>query len=341
MSVETIIAAALPIVDAHHHLWETTPPLGERAERRYRAEDFRADIDCGHNVTSTVYVECHSGYRSAGPEALRTVGETEYVIAECARVNRRGLCAGIIGFADMLLGDLVTPVLEAHLVAGLGRFRGIRYGTLRDEDSVIVGLRLPPRPRGLTETDLFRTAFSRLAPLNLSFDALVFHTQLLDIRNLARSFPDTLIVVEHAGNAIGIGHYAHEREEVRRNLRSGLIALSSCPNVYVKLGGLGMFLGGSPLLNREPEPEVSEIAAEWGPIIHFCIERFGVDRCMFESNFPLDNAVCSYRQLWNVFKYITSAYSGEERRALFSKTAEIFYRITATETSSPDQGAVP
>ncbi len=330
MSVESIEEADLPIVDAHHHLWETPPPLGGRAERRYRAEDFQTDIDCGHNITATVYVECHSGYRSAGPEALRPVGETEFAISESARVNRRGLCAGIIGYADMQLGDFVTPVLEAHVSAGLGRFRGIRYGMLQDEDPVIVGLRLPPRPRGLTEADSFRTAFSRLAPLKLSFDALVFHPQLLDVWNLARAFPDTIIVVEHAGNAIGIGHYAHEKEEVQRNLRSGLLALSSCPNVYLKLGGLGMFLSGSPLLNCEPEPSVIAIAAEWGPVIHFCIEHFGVNRCMFESNFPVDNATCSYSQLWSVFKFITRAYSADERRALFSKTAEIVYKLTAT-----------
>jgi L-fuconolactonase len=322
---EPVIDADLPIIDAHHHIWAKPPPYGGRAERRYLFDDLRADVASGHNVIATVHIECHNAYRAEGPELLRSVGETEFLVAESARLGQPGLCAGIIAHADLILGDAVTPLLEAHIAAGSGRVKGIRQYLVRNDDPALA--RLPKRPAGMTYSVPFREGFARLSPLGLVFEALVFHPQLKELRDLAGAFPDITIIVPHAGTAIGIGGYAHKKAEVQKELRAELIELAACPNVYIKLGGLGMFIGGSPLLDREPEASMEKIAAEWNAIIHFCIEQFGVHRCMFESNFPVDNATCSYRRLWNVFKYITKDYTADERQELFAGTAAKVYKL--------------
>jgi L-fuconolactonase len=319
---EEIIDPTLPIIDAHHHLWEVRG-------YNYLLDDLLADLDSGHNVEATVFVQCGYAYRSAGPEHLRPAGETERIAAigdEAAR--RRPACrinAAIIGFADLRLGAEVDAVLEEHIGAAAGRFRGIRMISALD-DAVTRHL-LPPPPKKLLADPAFRAGFARLSRFNLSFDAWLFHPQIPELTDLARAFPDIPIAVNHMGGILGIGPYRNAPEAVFQFWRRSILELSRHSNVHVKLGGLGLSVSGRDY-HLAPLPAASgELANDWRPYIETCIDAFGVNRCMFESNFPVDKAACSYAVLWNAFKRLTASASAAEKAALFHDTAQRFYRL--------------
>jgi L-fuconolactonase len=155
----------------------------------------------------------------------------------------------------------------------------------------------------------------------------MYHTQLAELRDLADAFPDTRIVLNHVGGAIGIGPYAARRRHVFAAWSAAIRELSHCPNLHIKLGGLGMRLFGFGFHERDEPPDSATLAAAWRPYIETCVEAFGPQRCMFESNFPVDKASCGYTELWNAFKRITAAWSPSERAALFHDTAARFYRL--------------
>jgi predicted TIM-barrel fold metal-dependent hydrolase len=328
---EEILEPDLPIVDPHHHLWDRPGPIG-----RYLLDELLADLNSGHRIVATVFAQCGSMYRADGPEALRPVGETEFVngIAAMSASGRYGpthVCAGIVGYADLTLGDRVQEVLEAHLRAGGGRFRGVRQTWLRDP-AAHAYYGQPPgtmfdHPPGLLADLGFRAGFARLAPLGLSFDAALAHPHISELTALARAFPDTGIVLDHVGFPLGIGAYAGRREAVFADWSAGIRELATCPNVAVKLGGLGMTMIGFAF-HEEPEPPSSErLATAWRPYMESCIEAFGADRCMFESNFPVDKASCSYAVFWNACKRLADGASATEKQALFSGSAARFYRL--------------
>lgn len=315
----------LSIVDPHHHLWGV--PHAE-----YRVPDFARDLQAsGHRVVGTVHVECQESYWKVGPEPLRAVGETAYVVAATPRPVRQalglpGLCAGIVGYADFRLGAAVGEVLDAHLAAGDGRFRGIRH-TAPADHNVEVGQILHLKPPGLLRDPLFRQGFAQLGLRELSFDAWVVHPQLDDVAALAHAFPETTIILNHAGGPVGVGSYVHERAHVFDVWTRGLRNVAREPNVYVKLGGLGMRLGGFGFDRQRQVVGSQTIAAAWQPYIETCIQLFGPERCMFESNFPVDGLTCSYATLWNVFKRLAAPYHSNERRELFAGTARRAYRL--------------
>jgi predicted TIM-barrel fold metal-dependent hydrolase len=321
---EEVIDPARPIVDPHHHLWD-------RGGLRYMIEDLAADIGSGHNVIATVYVEARSMYRAQGPEAFRPVGEVEFANGAAAMSASGGygkalICAGIVGHVNLLLGDGAKPVLEAEVAAGNGRFRGIRHSSAWDADPNVAHM-YATRPKGLLGDSTFRKGFSCLAPLGLSFDAWLFQPQIGELTELARAFPDTRICLDHCGGVVGIGVYANRREELFPLWKASINEIAKCPNVVVKLGGLAMRLPGYDFHLR-PEPPTSEqAAAAWKPYIETCIEAFGPNRCMFESNFPPDKGQCSYEVIFNAFKRLAAPYSEGEKTALFSKTATDFYRL--------------
>lgn len=321
---EEILDPIRPIVDPHHHLWD-------RGGQRYLMEDIVADIGSGHNVIATVYVEARSMYRAGGPESLRPVGEVEFANGVAAMSGSGGygpaaICAGIVGHANLLLGDGARPVLEAEIAAGNGRFRGIRHSSAWDADSDVAGM-YALRPKKLLLDPSFREGFACLAPLGLSFDAWLFHPQIGELADLARAFPDTAIVLDHCGGPIGVGSYAGRREEIFGDWKASIRGIARCPNVVVKLGGLAMRLLGYDFHDRPKPPSSEETAAVWRPYIETCIEAFGADRCMFESNFPPDKGQCSYQVIFNAFKRIAAQYSEAERTALFSGTAARVYRL--------------
>ena len=312
------------IVDAHHHLWD-------RGGQRYMIEEVTGDIASGHNIVATVYVDCRSMYRAGGPEALRPVGEVEFANGVAAMSASGGygsaaLCAGIVGHANLLLGEAARAVLEAEIAAGNGRFRGIRHASAWDADASIGGT-YSTRPKGLLLDTTFRKGFACLAPLGLSFDAWLFHPQIGELTDLARTFPDTRIVLDHCGGPIGVGSYANRRQEIFPVWQAQVREIAKCPNVVVKLGGLAMRLLGYDFHERPIPPSSEDAAAAWRPYIESCIEAFGPGRCMFESNFPPDKGQCSYQVIFNAFKRIAAPYSEAEKTALFQKTATDFYRL--------------
>jgi predicted TIM-barrel fold metal-dependent hydrolase len=262
------------------------------------------------------------------------VGETEFVqgIAAQSASGQYGpirAAAGIVGHADLTLGAGVAPVLEAHLAASPNRFRGIRHSSVWDADPEITRYMSPPK--GLLLDPTFREGFSSLQKYGLSFDAWLYHTQIPELEDLARAFPGTTIVLDHVGGPLGIGHYAAERDEVFRDWKTSIASLASCPNVTVKLGGLGMPLCGFDWSERDLPPSSAELAEAMAPYFLCCIERFGVDRCMFESNFPVDKVSYSYTVMWNAFKRLSGGFSPGERAALFHDTAARVYRLATDE----------
>ena len=321
---EEVIDPARPIVDPHHHLWD-------RGGQRYLIEEIAGDIASGHNIIATVYVEARSMYRARGPEALRPVGEVEFANGAAAMSASGGygpaaICAGIVGHANLLLGEGARPVLEAEIAAGQGRFRGIRHSSAWDADADVAGM-YATRPKGLLLDSTFRKGFACVAPLGISFDAWLFHPQIGELTDLARAFPDTKIVLDHCGGPIGIGGYANRREEVFPVWKASILEIAKCPNVVVKLGGLAMRLLGYDFHERPMPPSSEDAAVAWRPYIETCIAAFGPERSMFESNFPPDKGQCSYPVIFNAFKRIAAQYSEPEKTALFSKTAADFYRL--------------
>jgi predicted TIM-barrel fold metal-dependent hydrolase len=322
---EEILEPALPIVDPHHH-------LVDRANTgRYLLPELLADTRSGHNIIATVYLEWLSMYRAEGPVPLRPVGEVEFAngvaaIAASETFGKTKVCAGIVGYADLMLGDQVEEVLEAMILAGGGRFRGIRYISASHPDEAARGSSIN-RPSGLLLNAKVREGFAKLHPLGLSFDAWMYFTQLGELVDLARAFPETPIVLDHVGGPIGIGPYAGKRDDVFTEWKNSITELARCPNVHVKLGGLGMRLFGFDVHAGELPPSSEELATLWRPYIETCIEAFGPARAMFESNFPVDKGSGSYQVFWNAFKRIAAGCSADEKTALFSGTASRFYRL--------------
>ncbi len=269
-------------------------------------------------------------YRADGPEELRVVGETEFVqgIAAQSASGQYGttrVAAGIVSHADLTLGAAVAAVLEAHIAASINRFRGIRHSSVWDASADIRPYMNPPK--GLLLDSKFREGFGCLQKYGLSFDAWLYHPQLTELADLARAFPDTRIIVDHIGGLLGIGPYAGKREEVFQQWKNGITELSTCPNVIVKLGGLGMPVCGFGWNERTTPPNSTELAEAMTPYYLECIEQLGVDRCMFESNFPVDKVSYSYSVMWNAFKSISADFSPEEKAALFHNTAMRVYRL--------------
>jgi predicted TIM-barrel fold metal-dependent hydrolase len=321
---EPILEPELPIIDTHHHLWD-------RPDHRYLLPELLADLNTGHNVVATVFEECHAMYRAHGPEAMRPVGETEFVtgIAAMSASGRYGatrVAAGIVGFADLTLGDRVEPVLEAHLRASGGRFRGVRHSAAWDA-SPIIGNSRTASDAHLYARPEFRAGLARLAALGLSLDAWQFHPQLPGTIALARACPQASIVACHCGGPLGYGPYAGKRDDVFTSWRADIVELAKCENVTMKLGGMMMRLAAFDYGAATAPPSSAELAGSWGPYIETCIEHFGATRCLFESNYPVEKMGIGYAALWNAFKRITAGASHEEKAALYSGTARRVYHL--------------
>jgi len=319
---EAVLDPGLPIVDTHHHLWH-------RTDQRYLLDDYLEDMATGHNVVASVFVQCHAMYRAEGPEELRCVGETEFVagIAAMSGSGRYGparVAAGIVGFADLALGDRIDAVLEAHIRAGGGRFRGIRHSAAWDADPVIGnGCPMP----GLYSRPEVGRGLDRLTAHGLSLDAWVFHTQLDEVLALARAHPEANIILGHCGGPLGYGPYAGKREEVRKAWLARMTEISKCPNVSVKLGGMMMRLAAYDYGALPAPPTSQQLADWWRPWVEPCIELFGPDRCMAESNFPVDKMGIGWVGIWNALKRIAAGASETEKAAIFAGTAWRVYRL--------------
>lgn len=324
---EQAIDPTLPIIDAHHHLWPEAPVPHMEA---YGVEALTADkTNSGHTIVATVFVEAYTRYRAEGPQKFKPVGEIEFADSVGAHARRAGgaaagLCAGLVGYADMMLGDEVEDVLIAHRQASPERLRGIRYLVANDRDYPGP---LPSRPGVLSER-AFRTAFAHLAKHQLSFDVWVMHPQLPELTRLAADFADTVIILDHVGSPMGTGRYANGQGRGFEEWREGLAAIARLPNVFLKLGGLNMEFSGLGAPIHAPRPWTSEqMAQAQGRHILTAIDLFGPTRCMFESNFPVDRMSTGATVLWNCFKRLAARFSAAERAELFFGTAARVYRL--------------
>lgn len=318
---EDVLEPDLPIVDAHHHLWD-------RESGHYFLDQLLADTTAGHNIKATVYIQCGTAFRPDGPPERRPVGETEFVTTVAEDATRRGhpgLCAGIVGFCDFRIGERIDAVLEAHIAAGKGRFKGIRQSA--GWDPAIVTRTSAPADPGLLAEPAFRLGVGRLRQYGLSYESSLYYPQLPELTDLARALPDVPILANHCGGPLGVGPHADDPAVTFARWRDGLRALATCPNVTLKLGGQAMPVRGWTFHEAVLPPSSGELAQAWRPIMETCIETFGADRCMFESNFPVDKGMCGFVPIWNAFKRIAAACSPEEKAALFHGTATRFYRL--------------
>lgn len=323
---EPILEPGLPIIDPHHHLWI-------RPTARYLADELLADMNTGHNIVATVYVQAQSMYRESGPPEMRPVGETEFVNGVAAMfasgvLGRPRACAGIVGRADMTLGSRIEPVLEAHLRAGGDRFRGVRHSTSWDADTRLNNPDYPSPPELLRDRT-FREGIATLARLGLSFDAMVYHPQLDDVADLAGAFPNLPIILNHCGVPLRIGAYQGRHDDVFARWSASIRQLAKHQNVSVKVGGLGMRYMGLGFSERAEPPSSDVVASTCRPYMETCIEAFGANRCMFESNFPVDKVSYSYQVFWNACKRLVGGASRSDKSALFGGTAKRVYRLDA------------
>jgi L-fuconolactonase len=323
---EAALEPDLPIIDPHHHFWDQ-PNRG-----CYLLPELLADIGGGHNIVSTVFLECRAMYRKDGPREMAALGEVEFVtgIAAMSASGNYGPCRvaeGIVGGGDLSVGAGVRALLEAQIAAAGGRLRGMRHGVAWDAHPAISNFASRIVPLHQVMDPKFREGFAQLAPLGLSFESWQYHPQLPDAIDLARSFPDTTIILNHVGGVLGVGPYSGHRQEILPRWRRDINELAKCPNVFCKLGGIGMVSVGFDFHEREVPPSSEDLAAAWRQYIEPCIEAFGVDRCMFESNFPPDKQSCGYTELWNAFKRVTANASESEKTALYSGTAARVYRL--------------
>lgn len=330
LRTEDVLDPQLPIVDPHHHLWSRSKP--------YLVPELLEDLACGHNFRATVYVEAGFAYRADGDPRFASVGEVEYVngIGALFASGYHGpvrACAGIVGRVDLSQGASAEEVLQACAARAPDRFRGIRHMAAWDGDPGVSQIMRPPPPHLMMDRQ-FREGFAKLAPMGLSFDAYCYHPQLPELISLVDAFPDTQVILNHTGTRVGEGPYAREPEETFRQWKASVQELAKRPNVVVKLGAMIGRLWGFPFIDRELPPLSHELAQAWKPYIETCIEAFGPQRSMFESNFPPDKAGCSARVLWNTFKRITAGFSEHERAQMFAGTATRVYRL-------PEQFAKP
>jgi L-fuconolactonase len=321
---EEPIDPAMPVIDPHHHLWDRGS--------RYLLEEMKQDIDAsGHNVRATVFLQCDSMYRADGDAKFAPIGETEFVngVAAMSASGIYGparICAGIVGFADLLLGAEVDAVLQAHLRAAGERFKGVRHCSVWDADKSIKSTPMD-FPNGLLLDAKFRAGFARLARYGLSFDSWIYHTQIPELTDLARAFPATTIVLDHIGAPLGIGVYATRRDEVFGDWQRNIRELAKCPNARVKLGGMGMHVFGFDFEKQAVPPSSQQLAEAWRPFVETCIAAFGSKRAMFESNFPVDKRYYGYGVMWNAFKRLTEKCSAAEKADLFFNAAAETYRL--------------
>ncbi|MCF8486396.1 MAG: amidohydrolase family protein [Rhodobacteraceae bacterium] len=317
LAQEEVLAPAQVIFDCHHHLWD-------RPEGRYQTEAFLQDVGSGHAVRASLYIQCRTGYLTKGPEALRPLGEIETIL-------RWGQSAplfpvGMVGCADLQLGERIAPVLEAMATAANGRLRGIRNATAWHPDPAVRS-NSRPAPAGLLRSDAFAKGARVLAAHRLPLDIWAYQTQLDEVYDLARAVPELAVIIDHCGGPLGVGPHRRDDAENFANWRAGLARLAALPNTKIKIGGFGLSVTGYDYATRALPPHSKVLAADWRAWVNTCLDLFGPKRAMFESNFPVDKGQFSYRTLWNAFKRLAAELTEQERADLFWRSAAQSYDL--------------
>ena len=322
-SDRAILDPDLPIIDSHHH-------LRDRLDSYYMFDDYVQDVQRGHNIVASVYMECMAMHRQDGPEVLRPIGEIEFAngaaaVSAAGKYGRCRIAAAIVGYADFRHGDAVGKLLDRALAAAPDRFRGIRQCTMEHTDPGVWKYVPHPPPSGIMSHPQFRAGIKQLAARDLVFDTAVFHHQLPEVARLADDFPDMTIVLNHAGQAAGMTDAT--RAETFNEWRRNMADLAKRPNVICKVGGMGQPYFGFGFELHDRLPTYLELASAWRPWAETVIELFGVERCMMESNFPADRRSCDFVTLWNALKHIVMTASRSDKNALFHDNAARVYRI--------------
>ena len=318
---EEVLEPALPIIDPHHHLWV-------RSGYTYLMPELAADLESGHNIIATVFAECHSMYRKEGPKAERSLGETEFVRGQAAMsasgtFGRAGACDVMFGNVDLTLGSAVEPIIEQHIAASGGRFRGVRISSGWHADEKVGNV--TEQPNLLIDPRVSEAA-AVLSRMGLSLDCWLYHPQLDEVAQLADAHPGLTIILNHVGSPILGGPYRGKTDEVFKVWKAAITRVSNHNNVFIKLGAMPIRMPGFEG-DRSLPPGSAEVAAAWRPWMEACIEAFGPARSMYESNFPVQKRWCSYQVCWNAFKRISASASASEKADLFAGAAARAYRL--------------
>ena len=329
LTPEPTLEPDLPIIDPHHHFWDYK--MERMPYQRYLLPELLGDISSGHNIVATVFVEARAMYRANAPEEMRPVGEIEFAqgLAAASASGLYGPCRvadGIVAHANLNLGEDVGRVLDRLEAASPNRFRGIRHSVTWDDDPSVPNSALYKIPHQMM-SDSYRAGARVLASRGLTMESWMYSAQLPELASLARAVPDLTIISDHIGGLMRIGPYAARSEEVVSTWKRDIATVAECPNVYMKLGGMGMINNGFDWHTRDKPVGSEEAAKEMAPFMHYCIEKFGPERCMFESNFPVDKWSFSYNVVFNAFKRLSKEYSPTERQAMFHDTAAKVYRL--------------
>ena len=324
---EDIIDPDLPIIDPHHHLWHGDNQLA--GSFPYLMEQLSEDTNSGHNIIGTIFMECAQGYYLNGDEKYKSVGETEFVIniiEESKNISGPTNILGIISFADLMLGSEVKDVLDKHIITGKGLFKGIRHAAGWDHNNEIQNSHSNPVKNIYYETS-FRKGAEELIKLNLTFDAWHYHHQINDLSIFSKNYPELTIIHDHFGGPLGVGPYQGKRDEIFKKWKDDISLLAESKNVYAKLGGLAMPVNGWNFHKNDKPATSNQIVEMHNDYYSHTLECFGVERCMFESNFPVDRRSVSYHVIWNAFKKMVTDYSDKDKNKLFFQNAKDVYGI--------------
>lgn len=318
---EEVLEPDLPIIDPHHHLWL-------RNGYTYLIPELAADLASGHNIVASVFAECHSMYRVGGPDEQRSLGETEFVRGQAAmsasgEFGSTRACDVMFGNVDLTLGTAAAPILEQHIEASGGRFRGVRLSSGWHADAKIGNVAAHPH---LLLDPRVNDAVAIIDRLGLSLDCWLYHPQLDEVAQLADAYPGLTIILNHVGSPILGGPYRGKTDEVFEEWKAAIGRVSQRGNVFVKLGALPIRMPSYDG-DRSLPPDSEEVAAAWRPWMETCIDAFGPARSMYESNFPVQKRWCSYQVCWNAFKRISAGASAAEKTDLFFGAAARAYRI--------------
>jgi predicted TIM-barrel fold metal-dependent hydrolase len=297
------------IIDAHQHFWDLDanylPWLADKPvnfrygnydalKRNYLPVDYRRDVG-DFELAGSVFIETE--WNPADP-----LGEVAWV---SDLRNREALPTVMVAQAWLDRSD-VEEVLAAH---GRASFvRGVRH---KPKSASHPGEVVSGAPGSMGDP-AFRRGFGFLAPNGLSFDLQTPWWHLPEAADLAEAFPDTQIIINHTAlpsdrSADGLSGW-----------RTALRRAAACPNIAIKISGLGQ------------KGQAWTVDAN-GQIIRDTIDIFGVERCMFASNFPVDSLVASFTTIFDGFRRVTDDLPAEQQSALFCDNAARIYRIDLPE----------
>jgi predicted TIM-barrel fold metal-dependent hydrolase len=322
---ESPVDPAQEIIDPHHHLWADM--MGDT----YNVDELARDTGAGHNVVGTVFMECGTAYRDTGPEHEKSLGETEYVLAQAKRSEELKLGApilGMVGRVDLRDAEHLEDALSQQMDLAGPFFKGIRHAGASARDTDRDDMLIPgDAPAELYRIPDFIAGVRRLGALGLSYDTWQYHFQLPDFITLAKACPNTVMVLDHFSTPLGVGSFAGQHAEIFPEWQQRMRELAGCPNVYLKLGGLAMPDNGFAWHLAEHPPTSDELLAAQGDWYRHALDCFGPERCMFESNFPVDRMSLPYTVYYNAMQKLVRDYSQQEKDALFADTARKVYRL--------------